>query len=150
MSTALETLPVLPAAPAQPSRRYHRTVASAPAPEHLRIGAYRTCEGALLRLEGELDIAGAAALAAVLATCAEQPGSITVDAGGLGFIDAAGLRPLADAQAHCHRHGRGFRLAAASTAVRRVVVLAGLAERLLDDGDTWAGRADRVACTQGR
>lgn len=102
-----------------------------PVPEHLRMSLTSVGGGVLLRLEGELDIAGAPALTAVLTRCLEQTDGITVDATRLTFIDAAGIRPLADAQAASRRQGRNFCLAAASAAVRRVVVLAGLADRLL-------------------
>ncbi|MFD5633473.1 STAS domain-containing protein [Streptomyces sp. NPDC127077] len=107
-----------------------------PVPEHLRISLSSRCGDTHVRVEGELDIAGAPALTSALARCVEQPGNITVDTAGLVFIDAAGIRPLADTQALCRRLGREFRLVSASAAVRRVVTLTGLAERLLDDTDT--------------
>ncbi|MFE7171632.1 STAS domain-containing protein [Streptomyces sp. NPDC057616] len=103
--------------------------------EHLRISLSHTGGGAMVRLAGELDIAGAPALTALLAHCVEQGRDIAVDAADLTFIDAAGIRPLADAQARCRRQGRSFRLRTASAAVRRVVTLTGLADRLFGTAD---------------
>lgn len=145
--TAIDTFPgLLPAFP-HPSHSVHGKSSPVPVqiPDHLRITVSSGSSGALVRLEGELDIAGAPALTSVLALCVGQPGCITVDAAGLAFIDAAGIRPLADAQAICHRQGRDFRVAPASVAVRRVVMLTGLAERLLGDADVRPHRADEVS-----
>jgi anti-anti-sigma factor len=67
-----------------------------------RVSVMRTGDTAVLRLEGELDCAGAPQLAAVLArlmTDPEQPPStIIADAGQLSFVDIAGLEPLVDAR----------------------------------------------------
>ncbi|MFE0516439.1 hypothetical protein, partial [Streptomyces sp. NPDC058964] len=51
------------------------------------------------------------------------------------LTDAAGVPPVGHAQALCHRRGRDFRLTSASVPVRRVITLAGLADRLLADVD---------------
>jgi anti-anti-sigma regulatory factor len=69
----------------------------------------------------------------VPAWCVEQAASITADAAGLAFIDAARLRPLADAQALCHQRGRDVRVASARVAVRRVVTLTGPGDRLFGE-----------------
>ncbi|MFE0511640.1 STAS domain-containing protein, partial [Streptomyces sp. NPDC058964] len=94
--TALGTAPQPSAAIPHQSRPLHRgTPPAAAVPECLWIGISRTRGGALVRLEGELDVAGAPALTSVLVRCMRQPGSITVDASGLVFIDAAGGGPPA-------------------------------------------------------
>jgi anti-anti-sigma factor len=49
-----------------------------------------------------------------------------VDLGGVGFIDAAGLRVLASAAARAASRGGSLRLAAARRPVRRVLALTGL------------------------
>lgn len=143
--TAIDTFPgLLPGFP-HPSHLVHGKSSPVPVqiPDHLRITLSSGNSGALVRLEGELDVAGAPALTSVLALCVGQPGCITVDAAGLHFIDAAGVRPLADAQALCHRQGRDFHVAPASAAVRRVVMLTGLADRLLGDVDARPHHADQ-------
>lgn len=49
----------------------------------------------VLTVGGELDMASAPALgAAVLEACSAGPGSVVVDAFGVTFVDAAGLRGL--------------------------------------------------------
>ncbi|MGY6019689.1 STAS domain-containing protein [Streptomyces spinosirectus] len=129
-ATAVDPVLDLPAGPPHLSQE----------PEHLRISLSHTRGGAMVRLAGELDIAGAPALNALLAHCVEQGRNIIVDAAELTFIDAAGVRPLADAQACCRRQGRGFRLRTASAAVHRVVTLTGLADRLFGTARSSVGR----------
>ena len=85
----------------------------------------------VVALSGEFDIATAPAARDLLAELASAGVTgITVDLGGLTFVDAAGLRVLADAS----RAGRclpgGFRLVAVPARVVRLLRLTGLDRHL--------------------
>lgn len=65
---------------------------------HFRLSAQLLGSEAAVALSGELDIAGAPALARVLADAAtERCRRVVIDARGLTFLDAAGLRALCSA-----------------------------------------------------
>jgi anti-anti-sigma factor len=88
----------------------------------------------LVRLDGELDIATAPAAGSALAFCLgldDSPGTV-LDAAGLTFIDAAGLRPLIAAHTLSRREGRWLRITPMSAALRRVVLLTRHTHRLLE------------------
>lgn len=48
----------------------------------------------VLHVQGELDHATAPMLSAAIDPLTDRIGDVTIDVGGLGFIDAAGLRVL--------------------------------------------------------
>ncbi|MGW1810841.1 STAS domain-containing protein [Streptomyces sp. NPDC002078] len=102
-----------------------------PCPPHLRISLDNNPHhGTVLRLEGELDLASGPAVKAAMDFCLEGGLGITADASGLSFIDAAGLRPLAEAQALAERLGQRFRIAQASAELRAVLRLTRHTHRL--------------------
>jgi anti-anti-sigma factor len=86
---------------------------------------------ASLSLEGELDLANAAALGERLSDL-EDHGSthLTVDLAGLAFIDSTGLRVLLQAHARAHERGNELILRSASAPVQRVFEVTG-AQRVL-------------------
>ncbi|MET8809840.1 STAS domain-containing protein [Streptomyces sp. NPDC004546] len=96
----------------------------------------------LVRLSGELDIATGPAVDSALDFCLslEHSHGVTLDAAGLTFIDAAGLRPLIRAHTLGRRRGQWLRIQPASTALRRVLTLTRHTHRLLDC--TAAGQGD--------
>ncbi|MGW3247444.1 STAS domain-containing protein [Streptomyces sp. NPDC001070] len=114
-----------------------------PCPPSLRI-TLLTGPGCsmLVRLSGELDIAGAPAVNSALDFCLSLDHShgVTLDAADLTFVDAAGLRPLVEAHTLSRRRGQWLRIAPVSAALRRVVVLTRHTHRLLDC--TAAGEVD--------
>ncbi|MEU9477886.1 STAS domain-containing protein [Streptomyces sp. NPDC048191] len=96
----------------------HPVSASSAAPVHGRH--------ALVVVSGELDVATAPRLQAVLRDCAERGEHISMDLGRVRFIDGAGLRPLADADTRARRQGRRFTIVSAARPVRRVMGLTDL------------------------
>ncbi|MEU4098758.1 STAS domain-containing protein [Streptomyces sp. NPDC026673] len=97
----------------------------------LGIAVRRGAGHALVTLCGELDLAGAPRVRAVLRDCAGRGEDITVDLRNLRFLDCSGLRPLVEAADLGVRRGRRFTIGAASVPVRRVLELTRLT-RLLD------------------
>jgi anti-sigma B factor antagonist len=83
-------------------------------------------DGLLAVPQGELDLATAPQLEAVLAA---QSGPVAVDQRELSFIDTSGLRVLLEAEAHSRQNGMNLRFIAAQ-AVRRLFELAGVPDPL--------------------
>ena len=84
----------------------------------------------VVALRGELDIAGAAGVAAALAAvavAAREP-EIVVDLAGLEFIDSSGVAALARGRQHARHAGGDLLLAAPRQQVLRVLTLT----RLID------------------
>ena len=80
-----------------------------------------------LRLLGELDVAG---VPVVWAGLAGVNGDVELDAAGLTFIDAAGLRLLVAIQACCRARGARLSIVNPSPCVMRLADLAGVAAML--------------------
>lgn len=75
----------------------------------------------LVAARGELDAASAGELAVALTAAVEACGGASLDLAEVTFIDSSGLRVLIDA--YRRSDGDGFRIVAASPAVRRVLDL---------------------------
>jgi anti-anti-sigma factor len=89
----------------------------------------------VIALAGELDLHEAKRLSAAMSEVLTGPvTAIEVDARKLTFIDSAGIRAVLVARADAERLGVGFKLWGASTAVRRIMRIAGV-EDLMSDGD---------------
>ncbi len=73
---------------------------------------------AVVRLMGELDLAGAPMLRSALA---ELDGDVELDCSRLDFIDAAGLRAILQGHEECGARGAKLVLVNPSAAVERVV-----------------------------
>jgi anti-sigma B factor antagonist len=82
-------------------------------------------------IRGDLDIATADRVrAAVAEALAIAPGGLlTLDLGGVEFIDASGIHELLDAREACAAAGGSLRILAPES-VARVLALAGVSERL--------------------
>jgi anti-sigma B factor antagonist len=97
----------------------------------LGVSIARTGTGAVLRLDGELDIATAPQLAAAVAGVLDAtppPERVVIDAEQLMFVDASGLSPLLEAR---RRLGPGgLRLRNVRPPVLRVLRLLDLADAL--------------------
>jgi|SRR5438270_4304991 len=76
-----------------------------------------------IRLDGELELASAHELRAVLRDVASDT---TVDCSGLTFIDSSGISVLLGAHRRLEAEGHTLRLVGMSPTVRRAVELAGL------------------------
>ncbi len=83
-------------------------------------------------LHGELDIATAPELVAMLARLRAHEHPVVLDLAEVTFIDSTGLTVLMDAHLDAERDGWAFTVRRASPAVRRVFELAGVG-RLLGD-----------------
>ena len=83
-------------------------------------------DGTLVVAQGELDLATAPELEAVLMA---QTGPAVVDLRGLTFIDASGLRVLLKAEAHSRQNGHHVKFIA-GWAVRRLTSVAGVRDEL--------------------
>lgn len=108
---------------------------------------YVPCLG-LLRLEGELDLAGIEELRVALVAAEDPARALTVDLAGLDFIDCAALAGLFRLAGRMSRAGRRLVLAGDHGQVARLLDLTGLpagAERLSDGphlrlaSGPWAG-----------
>ena len=78
---------------------------------------------AVVRAEGELDVAGVSSLLSVLA---DQDGDIELDCSGLEFIDAAGVGAILRAHQACETLGAKLVLVDPSSPVVRVLCLVNL------------------------
>jgi len=87
----------------------------------------RQCAGrVVVALSGELDLADAEGVAALIATVAARVPWLIVDLTGLKFIDCAGIRALAAAARQARQAGGGLVLAAPAPLVLRALDLTGL------------------------
>jgi anti-sigma B factor antagonist len=84
----------------------------------------------LLVIQGELDIATAPELAAMLERLRTHSHPVVLDLEGVTFMDSTGLTTLMDAWLESERNGWAFSVRAASPAVRRVIELAGIQQML--------------------
>jgi anti-sigma B factor antagonist len=75
---------------------------------------------AVVRAEGELDVAGVSPLVSALA---DQDGDVELDCSGLSFIDAAGVGAIVRAHQACEARGAKLVLHDPSDAVVRVLRL---------------------------
>jgi anti-sigma B factor antagonist len=100
--------------------------AGTPEPEQFRVVMSERPNATLVVPHGELDLAAAPELAAVLAA---QSGPVTVDLRHLSFIDASGLRILLEAEAASRQDGKNLRFVAGD-AVRRLLQFAELPDSL--------------------
>ena len=81
----------------------------------------------ILRLSGELDMAGVPMLeAAVAQACSRGPRTVTLDLSGLRFIDSTGLAAILRANGECTHNGCSFRLLPGPRSVQRLFEVTGL------------------------
>jgi len=86
---------------------------------------------ALLRVAGEIDLATAERWGSLVATMfAKDPSSITVDLGGVTFIDSTGLRLLMQLREASIDSGITMAIVHIAEPARRVITVAGVAEYL--------------------
>jgi anti-anti-sigma factor len=84
-------------------------------------------DGVVLRVEGEVDLVTAPALAMALAEATAEPGDVTVDLRQVTFMDSTGLRVLLETRERLEQDGRAMRLQVdESGAVARLLDLVGV------------------------
>ena len=86
---------------------------------------------AVIALDGELDLAGAATLEQELSRLEpESPDAIVLDLRAVEFMDSSGLRVIAVASKHAQDRGRRLALVPGSEQVMRVFEITRMRERL--------------------
>lgn len=101
----------------------------------LVISTERVGTGAVIGLDGELDLHESERVSAAIADVLADPISILeVEADGLTFIDSAGVRVMLLARAEAERRGITFRFSGVSPEVRRVMEIAGVGDLLPKGG----------------
>ncbi|TAK68215.1 MAG: STAS domain-containing protein [Actinomycetota bacterium] len=80
----------------------------------------------IVGVAGEVDIATAPELDAVLAALPAGPAAVVVDLVDVGFLDSTGLGVLVKASARAREHGGSFGLVVANPSVDKVFRLTGL------------------------
>jgi anti-anti-sigma factor len=87
---------------------------------------------AVITVVGEIDLLTATSLAAPLRALIDgrRTSRIEVDLGQVPFMDSTGIQVLVAARSDAKAAGIGFRVRAASDAVKRVLGLTGLLESL--------------------
>lgn len=95
------------------------------APVLLRTEMVVDGDATVVRIAGELDLATAPDLTALLDSAALRPGigTLILDLGDVEFVDAAGVAALLQARARCADHQITLRLRGVHARVRRVLAL---------------------------
>ena len=101
------------------------------APEDLSVSVRREGTHAVVVVAGELDLHSSAVLCERLSRDRDAE-VIDLDAGGITFIDSAGLHALLAARKAAMDRGTEFRVVAMSERVARVVEITGVSELLPD------------------
>jgi anti-anti-sigma factor len=99
--------------------------------DQLQIDVRREGGRAILKLEGELDMASAELLAQ-LADGEElrSEAMLVLDLQQLRFIDSTGLRAILTTLEHCRERGQEFAITPGSQQVQRLLSVTGVAEHL--------------------
>ena len=92
----------------------------------LEVSTVRRNGTSTVRVEGELDIANAPVLDAVLAEAERGARELLLDLGGVSFVDSTGLRSLLLARRRASAAGRDLRLRNLPPGVERVLEVTGL------------------------
>ena len=95
-------------------------------PGPLRVDTRQNGKGAVVVLEGELDLAGEGVLEQALESARAAGGRVTVDLTDLQFIDSSGLRVLVKLHNAAVTDGFEYRLIAGPPQVHRTFALCGL------------------------
>jgi anti-sigma B factor antagonist len=84
----------------------------------------------LVRPNGELDLASAPLVHAALEEQAGAHGRVTLDLGGLSFLDSSGLRLVLETMEAARRDGFDFAVLPGGPEIQRLFELAGIADRV--------------------
>jgi anti-sigma B factor antagonist len=98
---------------------------------NLLIDVSREGERAVLRLDGELDLAGVPLLEDAAEQAAlDDPTTLVLDLRGLEFIDSTGLRAILSLEERCAERGQTFALVRGSEQVQRLMRMTRVDEHL--------------------
>jgi anti-anti-sigma factor len=98
-------------------------------PEEFSVSAQREGSHVTVTVTGELDLHSSTVLTERLAELTDVT-DIELDAGGVSFIDSAGLRALLMASKAASDRGAGLRVVVLSDQVARVIEIAGVTDLL--------------------
>jgi anti-sigma B factor antagonist len=99
--------------------------------DRLRVEARVASDRVVLELHGELDLAGAPALAREIERAESGDlGVLVLDLAGLEFLDSAGLRVILAAQERANDSSRAFAVTPGPAQVQRLLEIAGVADHL--------------------
>ena len=97
------------------------------------IQTERHSEAIVLALQGEIDLTAAPALARALRDAEVSGGRITVDLGGVEFMDCSGLRLLLEANSRCNENGCQLSLLRGPRQVQLLFEMTGALDRFVFD-----------------
>ena len=98
--------------------------------QSLDIDVDQADDTVVVRPRGELDLASAPDLRAVLQELRNKKASVLLDLSELTFMDSSGLRLIWETNAEARQHGLELALASGPPEVMRVFELTGLRKRL--------------------
>jgi stage II sporulation protein AA (anti-sigma F factor antagonist) len=96
----------------------------------LRVEVLKQGEAVRIEPRGELDMSNADALRAVLISQHLPGRNVLLDLSGLDFMDSTGIQVLLEADAAARANGHSMTVGSLSPAVRRVLEISGVLERL--------------------
>ncbi|MGZ4271394.1 MAG: STAS domain-containing protein [Solirubrobacteraceae bacterium] len=118
-------------------------------PKQFRITTASADGAHVVRLHGDLDLAAAPSLEAVLDEQSAKGGLLVLDLSGLDYIDAAGIRVLVSAWRFSQRDGFDLRLTRGSDRAMRALEICGLIDQLPFDGAVLPPQRARLDSNQG-
>jgi anti-anti-sigma factor len=101
-------------------------VPKVPHPQHFKIETSQDGDTAVVRLTGELDLAGEEHLDSTVEGLEQSAGRVVVDLTEITFIDSSGLRALLRLWKRSQLNGHDFAVVAGSEQVRRTMSLTGV------------------------
>ncbi|MGN9908663.1 STAS domain-containing protein [Phytohabitans sp. LJ34] len=105
------------------------------APSGLLVSAVHLGDGVRLVVAGEVDVVSAGQFRQYLSGALDlRPASLTVDLGGVTFLDSTGLSALVYAHQRAGDEGIHFRVADPQPQVRRLLEVTGLLPVLTEEG----------------
>ncbi|WP_051300274.1 STAS domain-containing protein [Actinomadura rifamycini] len=121
-------------------------------PDILTVEEYRRGRSRVVRLIGELDLAGERRVRAAVGRALDaRPRTLTLDLAGLRFMDCTGLSVMVWARNRLAEHGGVLRVRDPRPNVRRLLTFAGLDPHVTDGPAARTGPvrpAHREACTR--
>lgn len=104
-------------------------------PDEFAVTVRRTGADAVVTISGDLDMDSAQRLWQHLDDLVRAGDRIAIDAGGVTFIDSAGLQVLLVAGQSVRERGGDLRVTVASERLAWMAKIAGVSDRLLPDAD---------------
>ena len=101
---------------------------------NLAIQQHLAGERQTILIAGELDMASAPELDALISRLAARPGELVLDVKGLTFMDSTGVRLILHVLELCQENGCRFTLRSLTPQVRRLLEVAGVTEYLEERG----------------